>query len=200
MAVLLVLAALMHSVLADTNGLRGNRTLATLGKDAAGSSRCVNESLLQGIHDDCVGDGLQRSLRVNIWRRRPPQLWDAPVHLAWSKQPNFCLSSDHNRIENGAKVHLWECDQSFQSVGQNFVVDSQNRIRMHANREYCLVVDGDEFANGAKIQLWKCNERNDNQRWFTNLMGQVSSYKQPNFCVVIDGTLAAGGCRSAGIA
>jgi hypothetical protein len=28
-----------------------------------------------------------------------------------------------------SQVHLWECDQSFQSIGQNFFVDQQNRIR-----------------------------------------------------------------------
>ena len=28
-----------------------------------------------------------------------------------------------------SQVHLGECDQSFQSIGQNFFVDQQNRIR-----------------------------------------------------------------------
>ncbi|CAK9002588.1 unnamed protein product [Durusdinium trenchii] len=71
--------------------------------------------------------------------------------------PNFCLSADANQLENGVKVHLWECDNTWQSKGQNFVVDAENRFRMHANTDYCLVVDGDHFVNGAKIQLWKCN-------------------------------------------
>ena len=31
-----------------------------------------------------------------------------------------------------SQVHLWECDQSFQSIGQNFFVDQQNRIRSAA--------------------------------------------------------------------
>lgn len=120
---------------------------------------------------------------------------DSPVHLAWTKLANFCLSSDGNRIENGVKVHLWDCDQSFQSIGQNFFVDQQNRIRMHSNLEYCLVIDGDDFSNGSKIQLWKCDEKNERQRWFTNLVGQIVSYEQPGFCLVLDGNRAFNGAK-----
>jgi len=120
---------------------------------------------------------------------------NTPLHLAWAKHENFCLSSDGNRIANGVKVHLWDCDNSFESQGQNFMVDESNRIRMYANPEYCLVIDGDEFANGSKIQLWKCNEKNDNQRWFSDLMGSINAYNQPGFCLVIDGNEAFNGAK-----
>lgn len=120
---------------------------------------------------------------------------EAPVHLAWTHMPNFCLSADANQLENGVKVHLWECDNTWQSKGQNFVVDAENRFRMHANTDYCLVVDGDHFVNGAKIQLWKCNEKNPNQRWYSQMTGQISSSSEPSMCLVIDGNNAFNGAK-----
>ena len=33
------------------------------------------------------------------------------------------------------------------------------------------------------------NEKNDNQRWFSDLMGSINAYNQPGFCLVIDGIL-----------
>lgn len=32
------------------------------------------------------------------------QVQEAPVHLAWTHMPNFCLSADANQLENGVKA------------------------------------------------------------------------------------------------
>ena len=131
------------------------------------------------------------ALRGSNATRRAP----AVEHLAYGASPNFCLSSDGNRIGNGVKLHLWECDRSWSSVGQNFRVDEAGRIRSSADPAYCVVIDGDKLVNDAKIQLWKCNEANENQRWSVNNDGQIASQNNYGMCMVVDGNHASNGAK-----
>ncbi|CAK9008633.1 unnamed protein product [Durusdinium trenchii] len=141
----------------------------------------------------CAAEASLRSISHVRGRERRSASEEFPIHLAWSPTPNFCVSADRNRLANGVKVQLWECDNTWQSKGQNFVVDSQHRIRMHTNLDYCLVVDGDYLATGAKIQLWKCNEENPNQQWYSNLRSPISSLSKPSVCMAVDGNTAYNG-------
>jgi len=118
------------------------------------------------------------------------------AHLAWMPDLSFCLSSDGNRIGNGVKVQLWQCDNKWHSIGQNFFLDDSGRIRMHLNPDYCLVIDGDKYENGAKIQLWKCNDSNKHQTWYFNDAGQIQARNSPTqMCLVIDSNQAFNGAK-----
>ncbi|CAE7176891.1 agaB34, partial [Symbiodinium pilosum] len=109
---------------------------------------------------------------------------------------SFCISSDGNRVGNGVKVHLWKCDQLWQSGGQNFFMDEAGRLRLHQTPDYCVVIDGDRYENGAKIQLWKCNEGNRHQTWYFNEAGQIEARHAPGkMCLVIDANQAFNGAK-----
>jgi len=112
----------------------------------------------------------------------------------------WCLSSDWNKIENGVRMHLWECDLAAPNAGQQFLLDSAGKIRMAEDPSYCVVIDGDRYQDGAQIQLWKCDESNGHQNWnLHNLPGQISNvFSASHFkshCLVIDGNKASNGVK-----
>jgi len=127
-------------------------------------------------------------------------LWSGSAtkaHFVWKdRQTQFCLSSDGNRVGNGVKVQLWECDQTWKSGGQNFFLDRDGRIRAQQDPSYCMVVDGDDFKDGAKVQLWKCDAGNSKQLWQFWLSGQIQSVMSPSpMCVAVDGNRAVNGAK-----
>merc|ERR1719464_1215495 len=90
-------------------------------------------------------------------------------HIVWKQQISYCLSSDGNRIGNGVKIELRQCDNTWSSVGQNFVIDTYGKVRMQQDPNYCVVVDGDQYNNGSQIQLWQCDGNIRNQTWGNGL-------------------------------
>lgn len=122
------------------------------------------------------------------------------AHLVWKgDRTMYCLSSDGNRIGDGVKVQLWECDQTWRSSGQNFYLDADGRIRMHADPSYCMVIDGDEYRDGAKIQLWRCDTANKHQIWQIGQSGQIQQANPRRdaepMCVSIDANKAFNGAK-----
>ncbi|CAJ1347977.1 unnamed protein product [Effrenium voratum] len=166
------------------------------------------DPLLQDDCEECQVD--LRQLRAGLLKEVPVPTKEEPVepavlatvkkapvveHLVYGASPNFCLSSDGNRIKNNVKLHLWECDRSWTSVGQNFHVDEAGRIRSSADPAYCVVIDGDKSVNGAKIQLWECNDANENQRWSVPNQGQIPSHSNYDMRLVVDGNHASNGAK-----
>mmetsp|Transcript_21353 Transcript_21353/g.44325 ORF Transcript_21353/g.44325 Transcript_21353/m.44325 type:complete len:299 (-) Transcript_21353:221-1117(-) len=119
------------------------------------------------------------------------------THLVWKDwATSLCLSSDGNRIGNGVKVQLWQCDQTWGSGGQNFILDSAGRIRMHGDPRYCVVVDGDRHADGSHIQLWECNDADQKQVWAFSLSGKMlATWAPTQMCMAVDANRAFNGAR-----
>mmetsp|Transcript_76733 Transcript_76733/g.211987 ORF Transcript_76733/g.211987 Transcript_76733/m.211987 type:complete len:359 (-) Transcript_76733:92-1168(-) len=120
----------------------------------------------------------------------------ASLHLTWAPDLSYCLSTDGNRIGNGVKIQLWRCDQSWQSIGQNFFVDESGMIRLSQDPSFCVVVDGNRFLDGAQIQLWRCADDNYNQRWSfrDSYSGQIHARERLK-CLVIDGNRPLNGAK-----
>eukprot|EP00437_Effrenium_voratum_P033005 CAMPEP_0181471878 /NCGR_PEP_ID=MMETSP1110-20121109/39304_1 /TAXON_ID=174948 /ORGANISM="Symbiodinium sp., Strain CCMP421" /LENGTH=299 /DNA_ID=CAMNT_0023596915 /DNA_START=47 /DNA_END=947 /DNA_ORIENTATION=+ len=124
---------------------------------------------------------------------RAPEV-QAAFHVSYGASPRFCLSSDGN-IGDGVKLHLWDCDSSWSSVGQNFHLDEARRLRSTADPAYCVVIDGDKNVNGAKIHLWKCDEANENQRWSVPSQGQIRSKQNSDMCLAVEGNHSFNGAK-----
>eukprot|EP00929_Paragymnodinium_shiwhaense_P045483 TRINITY_DN2323_c0_g1_i7.p1 TRINITY_DN2323_c0_g1~~TRINITY_DN2323_c0_g1_i7.p1 ORF type:complete len:436 (-),score=63.83 TRINITY_DN2323_c0_g1_i7:275-1582(-) len=128
------------------------------------------------------------------------------TQIRWSRDVRYCLSADHNKIRNGVKIQLWQCDHSWHAVGQVFSARFSHHdglIRVKENPAYCLVVDANHFVNGAKIQLWKCDANNNAQRWRfwgerqerhgeSGLLSPALAHKK---CLVIDYNKAFNGAK-----
>ena len=113
-------------------------------------------------------------------------------HLVWSPSIKYCLSSDGNEVKSDTKVHLWECDDTWRSVGQNFQLDGYGLIKMAANPDYCVVPDGDH-KNGARIRLGKCSHH-PRERWSFQYSGNIQ-LSGTNMCLVIDANKAKNGAK-----
>ncbi len=72
-----------------------------------------------------------------------------------------CLDvSGSDRGKNGAKVHIWACNQA---SSQQWWLDQAGRI--HNQNGKCLDVNGPDLnKNAGKVQLWDCNDA-PNQQW-----------------------------------
>lgn len=94
----------------------------------------------------------------------PPPGWDQFFVRIRSMygDSSQCLDADTNGRGNGAKVQVWDCNQTTQQL---WYVHSDRTVESVRNPGMCLDADSDaQGANGAKIQLWKCNG-SDQQRW-----------------------------------
>mmetsp|Transcript_13785 Transcript_13785/g.35000 ORF Transcript_13785/g.35000 Transcript_13785/m.35000 type:complete len:303 (+) Transcript_13785:72-980(+) len=127
-------------------------------------------------------------------------------HIAWRPDFAYCLSSEGNMLEHGVQIQLWKCDQTWQSVGQNFhrdpreVYENYARIRMSRNPSYCVVIQGDWGEDGARIQLERCDPNNKNQTWnFNYEAGQIRAHSLqvwgPPKCLAIEGSQASNGAK-----
>eukprot|EP00931_Biecheleriopsis_adriatica_P008229 TRINITY_DN109444_c0_g1_i1.p1 TRINITY_DN109444_c0_g1~~TRINITY_DN109444_c0_g1_i1.p1 ORF type:complete len:288 (+),score=32.20 TRINITY_DN109444_c0_g1_i1:65-928(+) len=92
----------------------------------------------------------------------------------WANDPTKCLDLDSGETSNGAKIQIWNCQDSSSTNfdNQQWFVDG-GQIKLKKRPSKCVDVAAGKTDNGAKIHLWDCLAGNENQMFaFEGTPGQ----------------------------
>jgi len=136
---------------------------------------------------ECCSGSMRYQANGGAWCKAQSSQPPNGFMLAWSPNPNFCMSVQHNTFQNGQRVQLWHCHDS--TTGQHFQfadAASGSLIQPSVAPGFCVVVSSNKDKDGAKVQLWQCDSSILAQHWIRN-GGTLRNAAYPDMCLVVNG-------------